>query len=132
MSEVVLDASVVTDLLTGVGQVDRLVEMSAQRWHAPAHLDVEVTSALRGLVLGRKLTPERAEQARTDHFDFLITRHDTAPLAERIWSLRHQYTSYDAAYLALAEALDAPLHTCDAKLDSGGHRATVRVHDSTH
>lgn len=76
--------------------------------------------------------PDRAEEAIGDHFDFLITRHDTAPLAERIWSLRHRYTSCDAAYLALAEALDAPLHTCDAKPDSGGHRAIVRVHDRTH
>ena len=69
MSEVVLDASVVTDLLIGVGQVDRLVEMSAQRWHAPAHLDVEVTSALRGLVLGGHLSPSRAVDALQDARD---------------------------------------------------------------
>ena len=44
-------------------------------------------------------------QARQDYFGFSITRHETAPLAERIWDLRHQFTSYDATYLALAEAL---------------------------
>lgn len=129
---IVVDASAMAEALVGRDVDDSLLAALGGDIAAPHLLDVEVLSVLRGLVLGRKLTPERAEQARTDHFDFLITRHDTAPLAERIWSLRHQYTSYDAAYLALAEALDAPLHTCDAKLDSGGHRATVRVHDSTH
>lgn len=53
-------------------------------------------------------------------------------MAERIWDLRHQYTSYDGAYIALAEALQAPLHTCDAKRDSGGHYAAVHVHGQTH
>ncbi len=59
-------------------------------------------------------------------------RHETAPLADRIWELRHQYTSYDAAYLALAEALDAPLYTRDSKPDSGGHHASVRLTPQTH
>ena len=99
---------------------------------APHVLDVEVLSVLRGLVLGGKLAENLAEAARVDHFDLLIDRHDTAPLGERIWSLRRRYASYDAAYLALAEALDAPLYTCDAKLDSGGHNVAVHVHSRTH
>ena len=74
-----------------------------------------------------RLAAERREEARRDHFDFTIDRHEVAPLADRIWQLRHQYTSYDAACLALAEALDAPLYTCDAKLDAGGHDATIRL-----
>ena len=45
--------------------------------------------------------------------------------------LRHQFTSYDATYLALAEALEAPLYTCDAKLLSSGHRARVHVLNRT-
>jgi predicted nucleic acid-binding protein len=125
---IVVDASAMVEALVGRDVDDSLLDALGGDIAAPHILDVEVLSVLRGLVLGRKLTVDRAEQARVDHFGFVITRYDTAPLAERIWSLRHQYTSYDAAYLALAEALDAPLHTCDAKLDSGRHRATVRVH----
>jgi len=94
---------------------------------APHLLDIEVLSVLRGLVLGSKLDPHDAVRARRDHFAFTITRHEAAPLAERIWQLRHQFTSYDASYLALAEALQAPLLTCDAKLATGGHNAKIHV-----
>ena len=99
---------------------------------APHLLDVEVLSVLRGLVRGRKLSDHAAAAARSHHFGMLIARHEAEPLAERIWHLRHQYMSYDACYIALAEALQVPLHTCDAKLDSGGHHAIVHVHGRTH
>ena len=98
---------------------------------APHLLDVEVLSVLRGLLRGGKLDAPTAEQARLDYFAFTITRHETAPFSERIWQLRHQFTSYDASYLALAEALQAPLHTCDAKLATRGHDAKVRIFSST-
>lgn len=129
---IVVDASAMVEALVGRDVDESLLAAMEGEVAAPHILDVEVLSVLRGLVLGHKLLPTRAEEARADHFDLSITRHDTEPLAERIWSLRHQHTSYDAAYLALAEALDAPLHTCDAKLDSGGHRAAVRVHHRTY
>ncbi len=54
-----------------------------------------------------------------------VNRHDLEPLAGRVRQLRHQFTSYDAAYAVLAEALDAPLVTCDRKLATAGHRAEV-------
>lgn len=127
-----MDASAMIEALVGREVDESLLNALAGEVAAPHVLDVEVLSVLRGLVLGRKLRPDLADAARVDHFDLLIVRHGTSPLAERIWSLRHQYTSYDAAYLALAEALDAPLHTCDAKLDSGGHKVTVQVHQRTH
>lgn len=70
--------------------------------------------------------------SRRDHFAFDITRHEMLPLAERVWRLRHQFTSYDACYLALAEALEVPLLTCDSKLDTTGHRAHIDVVARTH
>ena len=129
---IVIDASAMVEALVGRDVDDSLLEVLSGEIAAPHVLDVEVLSVLRGLVLGKKLEEHLAEAARVDHFELLIDRHDTAPLAERIWSLRHRYTSYDAAYLALAEALDAPLHTCDAKLDSGGHQVAVHIHPRTH
>ncbi|HOA28179.1 MAG TPA: type II toxin-antitoxin system VapC family toxin, partial [Arachnia sp.] len=77
--------------------------------------------------LGGRLTPQAAEIALDRYFSLAIVRHETSPLAARVWQLRHQFTSYDASYLALAEALDVPLHTCDAKLATNGHRAVVQV-----
>ena len=129
---IVIDASAMVEALVGRDVDGSLLKALSGEIAAPHVLDVEVLSVLRGLVMGGKLEESVAEAARVDHFELLIDRHDTAPLAERIWSLRHRYTSYDVAYLALAEALDAPLHTCDAKLDSGGHNVAVHVHSRTH
>lgn len=124
---IVLDASAMVEALIGSEVADELLDALTGDVHAPHLLDVEVLSVIRGLLLGDKLDPAVAEEARRDHFAFAISRYEVAPLADRIWQLRHQYTSYDAASLALAEALDAPLYTCDAKLDSGGHRAEVHL-----
>lgn len=129
---IVVDASAMVEALVGRDVDEVLLEALAGEVAAPHILDVEVLSVLRGLVLGRKLAEHAASAARIVHFGFLIDRHETAPLAERIWDLRHHYTSYDATYIALAEAFEAPLHTCDAKLDSGGHNAVVHVHGQTH
>lgn len=106
---------------------DELLDGVAGEISAPHLLDIEVLSALRGLVLGGKIDQYTADEARRAHFSLSITRHITSPLADRIWHLRHRYTAYDASYLALAEALDAPLYTCDAKLAGGGHDAVIRV-----
>ncbi len=129
---IVLDASAMVEALIGREVADELLAALADQVSAPHLLDVEVLSVLRGLLAGGKLDPASAEQARRDHFAFCIDRYEIGPFADRIWQLRHQYTSYDAAYLVLAEALDAPLYSCDAKLGSGGHRAEVRLMDRTH
>lgn len=81
---------------------------------------------------GGKLAPEVADHARTDYFAFAIARYELDGLAERVWELRHNNTTYDAYYLALAEVLDAPLHTCDHKLATDGHRSQVVVVPRTH
>lgn len=128
---IVLDASAMIEALIGRDLDSELLNALAGDVAAPYLLDVEVLSALRGLLLGGKLEPGAAEGARLDHFALSLTRYEIHPLADRIWLLRHQYTSYDACYIALAEALDAPLYTCDSKLAGAGHEAQVRVFPRT-
>lgn len=124
---IVVDASAMVQALVGREADGALLDALSGEVAAPHLLDIEVLSALRGLLLGGKLERASAEAARRDHFELTIVRHETAPLAGRIWQLRHQFTSHDASYLALAEALQVTLYTCDAKLGGGDHRADVRV-----
>jgi predicted nucleic acid-binding protein len=84
--------------------------------HAPHLIDIEILQALRGLVRGEKLSADRAEDVRTDVAELAITRYGHEPLADRIWALRENLTAYDAAFVALSEALEVPLITCDARL----------------
>ena len=128
---IVVDASAMVEALVGRGPDEELLNALSGDVDAPHLLDVEVLSVLRGLLRGGKLDAAPAEQARMDHFAFTITRHETALLADRIWQLRHHFTSYDASYLALAEALQAPLYTCDAKLATRGHDAQVHLFSPT-
>lgn len=93
--------------------------------HAPHLLDVEVISVLRSLTLSRRLPLDAADHARTDYFALTIARDEVHGLADRVWDLRGNYTTYDACYLAIAKALDAPLDSCDHKLASDGHRAEI-------
>ncbi|MDK7741916.1 type II toxin-antitoxin system VapC family toxin [Helcobacillus massiliensis] len=123
----VLDASAIVEML--VGEADRTwwSDVLASDLHAPQLLDIEVMSVLRGLERGRRITAESAEQAWAVMSDLSVTRHPFAVTAPRVWELRHQFTTYDASYVALAEALDARLLTCDRKLAAPGHRALVTV-----
>ncbi len=84
--------------------------------HAPAHFDVEVVSALRGLAKSGKFSTEGCLEALAILQDLRIEREAHGPLLERIWELRHNLTPYDAAYVALAEALGVPLVTGDRRL----------------
>ena len=107
---IVLDASAMVEALIGRAVADELLDALTGGISAPHLLDVEVLSVLRGLLLGGKLDPSAADEARRDHSAFAIDRYEAAPLADRIWQLRHQYTSCDAAYLSLAEAKVHVLH----------------------
>ena len=129
---IVIDASAMVEALVGREADGELLDALTGDLHAPHLLDVEVLSALRGLTLGGKLAPGPAQDARGDYFAFTITRHEVRPLANRVWELRHHHTTYYAYYLALAEALEAPLYTCDGKLDGDGHGAEVKVLPRTH
>lgn len=129
MSPIVVDCSLVLYALAEARTNDLLRQrLSAPRvLHAPHLLDFEVANALRGLVRGGKLTVDRAAGVHADFADLRIERYPGAVVAGRMWELRDNFTAYDAAYIALAELLDCPLLTGDAKL-AGAHSATIEVH----
>ena len=77
-------------------------------------LDVEVVQALRRLVRAGDVPPDRAEEALDDLVGIDILRHSHIDFVGRAWDLRDNITAYDAMYVALAEAMDAPLVTCDS------------------
>ena len=129
---IVLDASVVVELLTNGPWADSLRRDLAGRsepFIVPHLLDVEAVSALRGLVAGRRIDSHRSEQVLTELAALPARPYAHTPLVGRIWELRHNFTAYDAVYIALAEATDSVLYTCDAKLRKG-HRAQVVVFEA--
>lgn len=124
---IVLDASAAVEALVGVEPDPELFSLLSGDIAAPTHLGVEVMSVLRWLERTGALSPAQAITAWSDFQDLRIDAYEFALLAQRVWELRHQVTSYDAAYLALAEALEAPLVTADARLARAAHRATLHV-----
>jgi predicted nucleic acid-binding protein len=91
-------------------------------------LDIEVANALRRLERRRAVTAQRAEQALSDFAALRVRRYPHGRLMPRIWQLRLYITTADAAYIALAEALDAPLITSDGALGrASGHSATIEL-----
>jgi predicted nucleic acid-binding protein len=114
---IVVDASAVVHALIVTSVNPRLLALLAvEDLCAPHLLDYEVTSALRGHVLGRKLSAARGRDALRDYADLSISRYDGVALLDGIWRLRDAFTVYDAAYLMLASALACPLITSDAKM----------------
>lgn len=115
----VLDASAVVELLLGT-QLGRSVAARladpAVGLHAPHLLDVEVAQALRRYVREGELEAASAAAAIEDLRSLDLERHSHEPLLDRVWALRENLTAYDAVYVALAEALDTKLLTCDARL----------------
>ncbi|HXG57888.1 MAG TPA: type II toxin-antitoxin system VapC family toxin [Thermoanaerobaculia bacterium] len=126
---IVVDASVVVQFLFDPATAERVARRAARSaLHAPELLDLEVLQVLRRYRLRERLPAGRAMQAVSDFADLRIERHPHRPLRERIWELHRHLTAYDAAYVALSEALDAPLLTLDERLArSRGHRAVVEL-----
>ena len=111
---IVLDASAYVDGILGNHTVrERLVDEDV---HAPHLLDLEVVSALRRLVATPSLDERRADAALAALRMADIHRHPHTPLLGMIWDMRDTVTAYDAAYVALATVLRAPLVTTDRKL----------------
>lgn len=125
-----VDASAVVAALAGHPAVPDIVRRlrSEDDLHAPHLLDLEVAHALSRLARRSIITQDRARDAVLDLIELNITRYPHDVLLERVWDLRHNVSAYDAAYITLAEALDAPLITCDARLTrSSGHGARVEL-----
>ena len=109
-------------------RVAALLLAPGQILHAPHLLDVEVAQVLRRLEHRTELTAARAEEALEDLRALRVVRHAHLPLLERVWELRSNLSAYDALYVALAEALDAPLATTDQRLQGSPlHRAEVVI-----
>lgn len=128
---IVADASAFLELVLRTGRAERIgarTLAAGETLHAPHLVDVEVLQTLRRLLRQGQVDVERAEHALDDFRDLLVERHAHADLLPRIWQLRESVSAYDASYIALAEALDAPLVTCDAKLArSHGHSAEIEL-----
>lgn len=96
--------------------------------HAPHLIDLEVAQVLRRWERVGDISPARAIAVFKDLANLTLTRYSHHLLLPRVWALRRNATAYDAAYLALAEALDATLLTRDMALSSiPGHSARVEV-----
>ena len=129
---IVLDASAAVDSLLGMGaarEIDGRISRPGETMHVPHLFDMDVLASLRRRLLKRELTLARSVEALEDYLDLELTRYPHLPLAERIWDLRSSVSAFDAAYLALAEALDAPLITTDPRLSMAhGHKARVELY----
>lgn len=105
------------------------IESPGESVHVPHLLEVEVLSVLRHQTLRGILAEERGATALQDLENIKMIRYPHAALLGRIWELRENVTAYDAAYVALAEALRAPLLTRDARLArASGNNATVELY----
>jgi predicted nucleic acid-binding protein len=127
----VLDASVLVDYLTGGEQVasSRRHLLSSPGWlWAPHLVDAEVGHALRRAVRAGELSAKAARAALTDLMEMRLQRVSHHLLADRAWELRENVSFYDGLYVALAEQLEAPLVTLDARLAKApGVRAKIEL-----
>ena len=127
---IVVDASVVVTGLADDGpDGDRVrSRLRGEQLVAPHLIDLEVVSAWRRLVAAGDIDERRATLALEDLRALRLERSPHGPLLDRCWELRHNLTVYDAAYVALAELMDADLLTGDRRLaDAPGIRCDVEV-----
>ncbi|MBK8257963.1 MAG: type II toxin-antitoxin system VapC family toxin [Polyangiaceae bacterium] len=126
----VLDASVIVELLlqTPLGEaVATELGRRVDTWHAPTLLDIEVLQTLGRLERSRAVPPRQIALAMERFREMPIGKHPHEPFFDRIWRLRPNLTAYDACYVALAEALRAPLLTADERLGQAILKAKARV-----
>lgn len=116
----VVDASVVVAALIDDGDDGRwaAAALRGQALTAPHHMPIEAANILRRASLAGDISRDAASLAHADLVQLRVELFPYGPLAERCWELRENVTVYDAAYVALAEQLDAPLTTLDLRLAS--------------
>ena len=128
---IVIDASALIEALLRMPAADAVEQWlfdPEQAVHAPHLLDIEVAQVVRRFAAGGEITAETGRIALTDLADLRLFRHPHDVLLPRVWDLRNDLTAYDAVYVALAEALDAPLVTRDRRLAAAsGHRARIEL-----
>ena len=128
---IVVDASALAAALTVSGDSAAALRrrLGEEDIHVPHLLDVEVASAIRRLSAAQELDARAGDAAVERLRRWPLNRHSHVPLLARVHALRAALTSYDATYIALAEALAAPLVTCDGRLArSRSHRASIEHH----
>jgi predicted nucleic acid-binding protein len=128
---IVVDASAVVEALLrtpAAKVVERWLFDPRHTLHAPHLLDIEVTQVIRRYAAAGEIDSERGRAALADLADLPLYRYPHNFLLRRVWDLRDSLTAYDAAYVALAEALDAPLLTRDQRLAAAaGRHARVEL-----
>jgi len=128
---IVVDASAVLEALLrtpAASAVEKWLFDPSQTLHAPHLLDVEVAQVVRRYAANGEIDGERGRAVLADLADLPVHRYPHDFLLRRVWELRGNLTAYDAVYVALAEALDAPLLTRDKRLAAApGHRARVEL-----
>ena len=128
---IVIDSSAVLEVLlrsqTGL-KFEKRIFSPRESLFAPHLLDLEVVQVLRRYCTSGEIDSERGKEAIEDLNDIPINRYPHDIFLHRVWELRHNMTAYDAAYVALAETLAAPLLTRDAHLASApGHDAVIEL-----
>ena len=115
---VVIDSSVLIAALLDTGPHGEWAEeiIAKEPLHAPELVRAEATNILRRLERAKQIATPEANAAHNDLMQLDIELFTFEPFADRIWELRHNVTSYDAWYVALAEALGLPLATLDGRL----------------
>jgi predicted nucleic acid-binding protein len=128
---IVLDASAAIEWLlqTQLGlRIEPRLFAPGETLHAPHLLDIEVAQVLRRFTASGRITAGRGRDVLEDLMDLAVVRYPHQVLLTRVWEMRDNLTAYDAAYVALAEALGAALVTCDDALAGApGHQARVEV-----
>lgn len=129
---IVVDASALIEVLlrssTGA-KIWRRLSAAEETLHAPHLIDVETAQVMRRYVQQGELTAERGRAIVQLLPQIPVRRYSHVPLLPRMWALRSNATAYDAAYLSLAEVLEATLVTCDSAMQSvPGVTAAVEVY----